>query len=96
MDLKGNIERRGLRVLDILGVDNRGISSKLLSWAFVSNVELYKTTATGRTGTAILRGRNSYGGIVDAKLAELFERAKRNLDKNEGMILLFLLFFDLS
>ena len=43
---------------------------------FVSNVDVYEKTATGTTGSAILRRpKVPYDGIVDAKLQQFFERA---------------------
>lgn len=43
---------------------------------FVSDIDLYENTATGRTDSAISRRPNdSFSGIVDAKLQQFFERA---------------------
>lgn len=50
---------------------------------FVSDIDLYENTATGRTDSAISRRPNdSFSGIVDAKLQQFFERASSVESKN--------------
>lgn len=54
---------------------------------FVSDINLYENTATGRTDSAISRRPNdSFSGIVDAKLQQFFERASSaESKKSHGM-----------